>query len=121
VGSRIRENLDQTLRRFLRANPDVVRGGDIIMLRERSILARSPGDGVERKVTEIPPEERKKALLSIIGESPGIEEAELITVVSRFFGWLRRGSDITRELARDISELAKADLIEGRPHRIIRS
>jgi len=73
---------------------------------------------VERKVTEIPPEERRRALLSLIGESPGIEQTELITHVARLFGWLRRGSDITRVMIGDLRELADADAIEGLPDRI---
>lgn len=120
IGSRIRRNLDQVLANLERKHPDVLREGDVLTLRGRPVIPRFPADQVPRKVTEIPPSERRQALLGVLGESPGIAEAELLKEVASFFGWQRRGPDITRLLTEDLRELVAQHLIEGRPHRIVR-
>ncbi|WP_173390675.1 DUF3320 domain-containing protein [Actinomadura litoris] len=119
IGARIRANLDGALNDFLRDNLDVERDGDALLLKERPIDPREPGDGVLRRVAEIPAQERKLALIGIIGESPGITEPELTVVATRFFGWNRRGSDIVRTFAHDLTELQEEGHIDGRPDRIL--
>ncbi|WP_181663259.1 DUF3320 domain-containing protein [Actinomadura madurae] len=119
IGPRIRANLDRALSDLLRADPSVEQDGDTLTLRGRTVVPRQPGDGVSRKVTEIPPAERRLALLGLVGESPGMDEPELTTHASRFFGWNRRGSDIARAFAQDLLVLQEEGRIEGLPDRIV--
>ncbi|TDE33666.1 DUF3320 domain-containing protein [Actinomadura sp. 6K520] len=119
IGSRIRANLDRALGGLLKADREVEQDGDTITLRERPVLPREPGDGVVRKVTEVPPAERRTALLEIIAESPGMTETELTTHTARFFGWNRRGSDIARAFAQDLLELREEGRIDGLPDRVV--
>lgn len=119
IGSRIRENLERTLKNYLKAEHVVTRRGDFIVAPAQELYARKPGDDIVRKVGEIAPDERKHALRGVIGESPGISEEELKTVVTRFFGWSRRGTDINRALSNDLTELAEDGAIEGLPDRIV--
>ncbi|MFI0444579.1 DUF3320 domain-containing protein [Actinomadura sp. 6N118] len=118
VGSRIRANLDQALLTVMHDHDELERDGEFITVRGRGTTAREPSEGVYRKVGEVPSQERKAALLGIIGESPGISQDELTTHAARFFGWLRRGADINRAFAQDLSELQKGGHVEGLPDRV---
>ncbi|MFE9101978.1 DUF3320 domain-containing protein [Actinomadura geliboluensis] len=120
LGARIRANLDKTLDGLLRNDHDIERDGDTITVRGRQIVPRQPGDDVLRKVAEVPPAERRLALLGVIGESPGMTETELITHTARFFGWNRRGTDITRAFTQDLKHLQEEGLIGGLPGRVVR-
>lgn len=119
IGSRIRADLDRALEDLLRNDPDVEQDGDTITLRERLLIPREPGDGVLRRVTEIPPAERRMALLETIAESPGMSETELTTHTARFFGCNRRGSDITRAFGQDLLILQQEGRIDGLPDRVV--
>ncbi|TDC19630.1 DUF3320 domain-containing protein [Actinomadura bangladeshensis] len=119
IGSRIRANLDQALGDLLRADPDVEQDGDTLTLRGRPVVPREPGDGAARRVAEVPPAERRTALLGLIGESPGMDETELTTLAARFFGWNRRGPDIARAFAEDLLRLQEEGRIDGLPDRIV--
>ncbi|MEU4823036.1 DUF3320 domain-containing protein [Actinomadura sp. NPDC023710] len=118
IGTRIRANLDGAVRDLVRADPDVEQDGDTISLRGRPITPREPGDDVLRKVAEVPPAERRFALLEIIAESPGMNENELTTHTARFFGWNRRGPDIAKTLSHDLRQLQEQQRIQGLPDRI---
>ncbi|WP_149263576.1 DUF3320 domain-containing protein [Actinomadura sp. K4S16] len=118
LGPRIRANLDKALGDLIRRDADVEQDGDTITLRGRQVVARAPGDGVLRKVSEVPPAERRLALLGVIGESPGIDEDDLTIHTARFFGWSRRGPDIARALSDDLRRLQKEHRIQGFPNRI---
>ncbi|MEU8797757.1 DUF3320 domain-containing protein [Spirillospora sp. NPDC048819] len=119
LGSRIRANLDRALDDLLRADRDVEQDGDTITVRGCLVIPREPGDGVARKVAEVPPAERRMALLEIIAESPGMNGTELTTHTARFFGWNRRGSDIARAFAQDLQKLHEEGRIDGLPDRIV--
>lgn len=58
-------------------------------------------------------------MLGLIGESPGMSEAELTTLAARFFGWNRRGSDIVRAFAEGLLKLQERGLIDGLPERVV--
>jgi hypothetical protein len=118
IGSRIRANLDRALGDLLRADPDVEQDGDTLTLRGRPVIPREPGDGAARRVAEVPPAERRTALLGLIGDSPGMDETELATLAARFFGWNRRGPDIARAFAEDLVKLKEEGRIDGLPDRI---
>ncbi|GAA4241807.1 hypothetical protein GCM10022254_72160 [Actinomadura meridiana] len=119
IGPRIRENLDRALDDLVRTDREVERDGDTIVLQGRPIVPREPGDEMLRKVAEVPPVERRTALLEIIAESPGITEAELTANAARFFGWTRRGSDIARAFGDDLRRLQEEARIDGFPDRIV--
>src|SRR5690606_41280283 len=71
----------------------------------RSSDLREPEDDVPRRVAEVPPEERRLALLGIIGEAPGMTETELTTHTARFFGWRRLSPNIKNAFAQDLLKL----------------
>jgi very-short-patch-repair endonuclease len=119
LGARIRANLDKALGDLLRHDPAVEQDGETITLRGRETVPREPGDGVLRRVAEVPPRERRLALLGVIGESPGMTETELTTHTARFFGWNRRGPDIARAFSEDLVKLQTEGLIDGLPDRIV--
>lgn len=119
IGTRIRANLDKALRGLLRANSDVQQDGDTITLRGRQVVPREPGDDVPRKVAEVPPEERRLALLAVIGEGPGMTETELTTHTARFFGWRRLSPNIKSAFAQDLLKLQEEGRIDGLPDRIV--
>ncbi|CNE70634.1 putative DNA helicase [Mycobacterium tuberculosis] len=119
IGSRIRANLDRALDDLLRGPSDVEQDGDTLTLRGRPVVPREPADGVTRKVAEVPPAERRMALLGLIRESPGTSGTELTTLAARFFGWNRRGSDITRAFTEDLGKLQEDGRIDGYPDRIV--
>ncbi|GAA3118914.1 DUF4011 domain-containing protein [Planomonospora alba] len=118
LGERIQNNLDEVLRK-MKSRREVEVDGLFVSLAGAEVIARSPGDGIERKIAHIAPSEREAALLSIIRESPGICESDLITEVSRFFGWRRSGAEITSTLTRDIRRLGKRGRISTDPGRIV--
>ncbi|MBW8486195.1 DUF3320 domain-containing protein [Actinomadura parmotrematis] len=119
IGSRIRSNLDAALTELLLNDPEVEQNGDTVTVRGRRIVPREPGDGVSRRVTEVPPAERRLALLGLIRESPGISESDLTFLAARFFGWNRRGSEIAHAFNQDLVDLQKEGLIGGLPDRIV--
>ncbi|HEU5026812.1 MAG TPA: DUF3320 domain-containing protein [Spirillospora sp.] len=119
LGSRIRSNLDAALADLLRRDPEVEQDGDTLTLQGHQMVPREPGDDVLRKVAEVPPAERRLALLSVIRESPGMTETELTVHTARFFGWNRRGSDIARAFNQELLKLQEKGLISGLPDRIV--
>ncbi|MEV4391208.1 DUF3320 domain-containing protein [Nonomuraea sp. NPDC049607] len=117
TGSRISDNLNYVLYGLVREG-QLILEEEFVYVPGNKIVARSPGDGVERKVGQIAPAERDAAIFGIIGDAPGISQADLITEVTRFFGWRRTGAEITATLNADLSRLAAAGRISGLPERI---
>jgi len=120
IGSRIRANLEAAVDTLLERDPDVLLDGDFLTLRGREVVPRSPGDGVQRGIAEVSPEERRRALLGVIEEAPGISLDDLLREVASFFGWQRLGPDIRRTLTDDVHGLAAQGAVEGLPSRIVR-
>ncbi|WP_239090038.1 DUF3320 domain-containing protein [Sphaerimonospora thailandensis] len=117
IGGRIQANLEDVLDKMKRRK-EVMVIGDFVFRSYGQVIARSPGNGAERKIMHIAPAEREVAILAIVGEAPGISESELIAEVSRFFGWRRRGAEITSTLRRDLQNLSKKGRISGDLDRI---
>ncbi|SIS10713.1 Part of AAA domain-containing protein [Microbispora rosea] len=112
LGGRIQANLEYVLSK-MEGRREVALVEDFVFRSGCKVLARSPGDGIERKVGHIAPVEREAAILGIVSESPGIREAELLTEVSRFFGWRRSGNDISMVLREDLVRLRAQGRLSG--------
>jgi hypothetical protein len=82
--------------------------------------ARTPSADFDRKkVSQVPPIERRVALLGVLSESPGLQRTELARETARFFGWLRLGPDIRAAFEADIERLIAAGLITTGPSGLV--
>ncbi|WP_345567033.1 DUF3320 domain-containing protein [Nonomuraea rosea] len=118
LGERIQANLDDVLGQ-LRACGEVLLDQEFVFRRGGAVVVRVPGDGVERKIAHIAAAEREAAILALIGESPGISENDLVTEVSRFFGWRRSGPEITSTLGKDLRRLSRERYLSADLDRIV--
>ncbi|MEW2105386.1 DUF3320 domain-containing protein [Streptomyces cellulosae] len=105
----------------LRKKKKVVRSGTVWDLPDRDVtVARTPSPDFDRKkVSQVPPTERRIALLGILSESPGMHREELARETARFFGWLRLGPDIRSAFNQDIEELLTRNAVEEGPSGLV--
>ncbi|MYR47392.1 DUF3320 domain-containing protein [Streptomyces sp. SID5910] len=98
-----------------------VRSGTVWDLPGRDVtVARTPSPDFDRKkVSQVPPAERRIALLGILSESPGMRREELARETARFFGWLRLGPDIKAAFDKDIEELLARNAVEEGPSGLV--
>ncbi|MFG3322345.1 DUF3320 domain-containing protein [Streptomyces sp. NPDC048171] len=108
VQSSVRDALSR-----LRKKQKAVRSGTVWDLPDREVtVARTPTPDFDRKkVSQVPPAERRIALLGVLSESPGMRREELARETARFFGWLRLGPDIKAAFDQDIEELIGRGLV----------
>ncbi|MFI8191467.1 DUF3320 domain-containing protein [Streptomyces sp. NPDC085946] len=99
----------------------VVRSGTTWDLPDREVTtARTPSADFDRKkVSHVPPVERRVALLGVLSESPGLQRTELARETARFFGWLRLGPDIRAAFEADIEELIAGGLVATGPSGLV--
>ncbi|MEV5430507.1 DUF3320 domain-containing protein [Streptomyces sp. NPDC052701] len=99
----------------------VVRSGTTWDLPDREVMtARTPSADFDRKkVSHVPPVERRVALLGVLSESPGLQGTELARETARFFGWLRLGPDIRAAFEADIEELIADGLVATSPSGLV--
>ncbi|MFG2627366.1 DUF3320 domain-containing protein [Streptomyces sp. NPDC048473] len=104
-GQVIQDRIRRVLRKLV-TKGEIVRVGDAYDRPGHEVeVARTPTSRFTRKVTQVPSAERQLALRSVVEESPGVQRAELLREVARFFGWARLGSDIRDALTDDIDDL----------------
>ncbi|WP_424862366.1 DUF3320 domain-containing protein [Streptomyces sp. MMS24-I29] len=104
-GQVIQDRVRRVLRKLV-TKGEIVRVGDAYDRPGHEVeVARTPTSRFTRKVTQVPSVERQLALRSVVEESPGVQRAELLREVARFFGWARLGSDIRDALTDDIDDL----------------
>ncbi|MET8171941.1 DUF3320 domain-containing protein [Streptomyces clavifer] len=104
-GQVIQDRIRRVLRKLV-TKGEIVRTGDAYdRPGHEAEVARTPTSRFTRKVTQVPSVERQLALRSVVEESPGVQRAELLREVARFFGWARLGSDIRDALTEDIDGL----------------
>ncbi|WJK40109.1 DUF3320 domain-containing protein [Solwaraspora sp. WMMA2056] len=100
-GSKIKTNLDAAIRLA-----DVTRIGDFIDVPDRTVTAvRLPTDKVQRKVEQVSDEELRLAVTRLLDSGGTVAREELMTVVSRMYGWGRLGSEIRGRLSAVIGQL----------------
>ncbi|MFJ9881821.1 DUF3320 domain-containing protein [[Kitasatospora] papulosa] len=104
-GQVIQDRIRRVLRKLV-TKGEILRVGDAYDRPGHEVeVARTPTSRFTRKVTQVPSVERQLALRSVVEESPGVQRAELLREVARFFGWARIGSDIRDALTDDIDDL----------------
>ncbi|MFF0112443.1 DUF3320 domain-containing protein [Streptomyces prasinus] len=107
--------------KLLARRKSVVRSGTTWDLPDREVTtARAPSEDYDRKkVTHVPPIERRVALLGVLSESPGLQRTELARETARFFGWLRLGPDIRAAFEADIERLIVDGLVATGPSGLV--
>ncbi|WP_405904573.1 DUF3320 domain-containing protein [Streptomyces sp. NBC_00656] len=104
-GQVIQDRVRRVLRKLV-TKGEILRVGDAYDRPGHEVeVARTPTSRFTRKVTQVPSVERQLALRSVVQESPGVQRAELLREVARFFGWARLASDIRDALTEDIDDL----------------
>ncbi|MGW4315379.1 DUF3320 domain-containing protein [Streptomyces sp. NPDC004491] len=104
-GQVIQDRIRRVLRKLV-TKGEILRVGDAYDRPGHEVeVARTPTSRFTRRVTQVPSVERQLALRSVVEESPGVQRAELLREVARFFGWARLGSDIRDALTEDIDDL----------------
>ncbi|MFI6605458.1 DUF3320 domain-containing protein [Streptomyces sp. NPDC050507] len=104
-GQVIQDRVRRVLRKLV-TKGEILRVGDAYDRPGHEVeVARTPTSRFTRKVTQVPSVERQLALRSVVEESPGVQRAELLREVARFFGWARLASDIRDALTEDIDDL----------------
>jgi hypothetical protein len=81
---------------------------------DRDVQVRVPREGdpsSQRKVTDIPQEEMRLAVLRLLGDAITARRDELTARTARLFGWSRRGSDIGKALDQAVTALIKEKLV----------
>ncbi|GAA1957401.1 DUF3320 domain-containing protein [Catenulispora subtropica] len=121
-GSRIRANVDLVLRSLVRRG-DLVKHDAVYDVPDRTgpvpVRGRAVDGTAPRRVAWVPPVERRRALVMMVGELPGVSRSELVQAVARVFGWLRKGPDITEALNSDIDVLLADGGLTGSDERIV--
>ncbi|MFF0077149.1 DUF3320 domain-containing protein [Streptomyces sp. NPDC005494] len=111
-GQVIQDRIRRVLRKLV-TKGEILRVGDAYDRPGHEVeVARTPTSRFTRKVTQVPLVERQLALRSVVEESPGVQRAELLREVARFFGWARLGSDIRDALTDDIDDLVATGALD---------
>ncbi|MFD9928277.1 DUF3320 domain-containing protein [[Kitasatospora] papulosa] len=111
-GQVIQDRIRRVLRKLV-TKGEILRVGDAYDRPGHEVeVARTPTSRFTRKVTQVPSVERQLALRSVVEESPGVQRAELLREVARFFGWARLGSDIRDALTDDIDDLVATGALD---------
>jgi very-short-patch-repair endonuclease len=105
AGTRIRDNIRQVLRALAGSGLVVVQGDFLDTVNRSDLRARHPVADAIRKCPHIPATERQLVLRELTAESPGMSRDELIRQTCDYFGWKRRGPDISSALDADIAVL----------------
>jgi very-short-patch-repair endonuclease len=80
----------------------------------REVSVRIPLDdepATIRKVSDVPPEEIRLAVLGLLTDAITAERDELTASTARLFGWSRRGADIGRALDQAVTLLIRENLV----------
>jgi hypothetical protein len=86
IGARIRETIDIAIRMA-----NVIREGDFLSIADQVPVVRTRIASCQRTVEQISDAELQAACLNLVSDARAISGDELTTVVSRLFGWSRRG------------------------------
>lgn len=113
VGPRIRENIDQAIRRS-----KMIRDGDFVMTPElhadlQPVTVRTPTQNCQRDIQQIHDKELAEALRGLTRDAGGISQDDLTAAVAKIYGWNRRGSDISARLNSLIEDLLQKGQLTG--------
>ena len=107
VGSKLRPLLVQGINR----SGVVVDGDYLLWDPEQFVFPRRPASGVERDIARIHDRELDTAIFATVCDSFAIGESELITAVSDYFGWARRGEKIATRMRNRLESLVARKVI----------
>ena len=109
--ARVGSNLRQLLVQGINRSGVVVDGNFLLWDPEQLIPPRRPADEVERDIARIHDRELESAILATVSDSFAISESELISAVSDYFGWTRRGEKIVTRMRKRLESLVARNLI----------
>ncbi|MGY1748838.1 DUF4011 domain-containing protein [Modestobacter sp. SYSU DS0511] len=111
VGSAIQQNIDLVLSKVTVDGRKVIRdSADFLSLSGVEVaVVRVPTDdeGI-RKIGWVPPAELELAVLLLVRDARSMHATDLMTAMSRLFGWRRQGTDIQAALSAAVSRLEQA-------------
>ncbi|WP_147252330.1 DUF4011 domain-containing protein [Blastococcus sp. TF02A-30] len=111
VGSLIQKNIDMVLSKVVVDGRRIIRdAADFLSLsgaEMTTVRVPTHEEGI-RKVGWVPPAELDLAVLFLVRDAKVMDVADLLTAVSRLFGWRRQGVDIQAALAAAVSRLEQA-------------
>ncbi|WP_028975689.1 DUF3320 domain-containing protein [Sporolactobacillus terrae] len=118
VTKRVREIVQQSTVQYLSDKIDI-RNDFFWIKNETEATARKPASDQEiRSIQYISPEEIANAMLTIIKNSFGIDESNLISITSREFGFNRTGNKIMQIMQEIYNDLLSADKIKSNNYKI---
>lgn len=118
IGSAIRDNIEFVAQRsHVDGNRIAVDSQGFYRVEQPAqVKVRVPsGEDDIRPVQQVPPEELDLAVLGTISDAISADEAEVVTAVSRMFGWRRSGGDIVGSVQASIGRSVDAGVIVRSP------
>lgn len=114
IGARIKENVDAAI-----SMAKLKRDGDFLTTSHPDVLTvRYPVDACRRRIDQIADSELELAIIRTVEDARGIDTEQLTVLVSRLFGWSRRGQEIQPKLESLIGNLLNGGLLDGTPERL---
>lgn len=115
IGARIKENVDAAI-----SMAKLKRDGDFLTTSHPDVLTvRYPVDAcccwIHRSTAD---SELELAIIRTVEDARGIDTEQLTVLVSRLFGWSRRGQEIQPKLESLIGNLLNGGLLDGTPERL---
>lgn len=109
IGAKIRQNIETSLE-----ISEVRVDGDFLMPPETSgIDARTPANGVTRKVEQIHLDEISVGVRRMLEDAGALTREEISLAVSRYFGWTRRGPAVEGRINAAVEHLISHRVIES--------
>lgn len=114
AGQRIQQVFDQSVRQLVAAGYLERRGDAVIEQGQELDVVRVPSDDERsrRAADEVPALELELALVRVATDAGALAADELTAVVSRLFGWTRRGAGIQAVLDERLDSLVRGGALE---------
>jgi hypothetical protein len=108
IGKNIRDNINAAI-----VKAQVLRDRAFLLEPGAETRVRTPTYYCQRSVAQVHERELDLALANIVSDAGGISSEELMTTVTRIYGWELRGSDITAALRIRIDSLVDRGVFTG--------
>jgi hypothetical protein len=115
AGTRIRDNIRVVLQGLARSGRAVLDSEFVDSVREGGLKARTPERDAPRKFVHVAPKERRRALVELAAECPGISQDELVRQTCEFFGWQRVSKETRSGLEADLADLQQQGVLDLSP------
>jgi very-short-patch-repair endonuclease len=122
TGKLMQDAFDAALAALKRRERSLLEKRDFLWLDGQPVRVRSPRHGEpdsQRRVSEVPPQEIQEAVRRTVHDAIRIDRADLVTFVSRLFGWDRNGALITGAIENAVRALVKSGSIVADENALI--